>query len=93
MEPLNHNNLSQLTCKLHELVKVLDTEDGFPQLPEVELQHTGHRVDVVAVGHVGQGVLAPLEALAEIVNLRLKMMIQIKNIYKRKDVMGNSEGN
>ena len=88
-----HNNSSQLTCKLHELVKVLDTEDGLPQLPEVELQHPRHGVDVVAVGHVGQGVLAPLEALAEIVNLRLKMMIQIKNIYKRKDVMGNSEGN
>ena len=70
-----HNNSSQLTCKLHELVKVLDTEDGLPQLPEVELQHTGHGVDVVAVSHVGQGVLAPLEALAEIVNLRLKMKI------------------
>ena len=75
MERLNHNNSSQLTCKLHELVKVLDTEDGLPQLPEVELQHPGHGVDVVAVGHVGQGVLAPFKTLAEIVNLRLKMMI------------------
>ena len=62
-----------LTCELHELVKVLDAEDGLPELPEVELEHPGHGVDVVAVRHVRQGVLAPLKTLPEIVDLRLKM--------------------
>ena len=89
-----------LTCELHELVKVLDAEDGLPELPEVELEHPGHGVDVVAVRHVRQGVLAPLKTLPEIVYLRLKMEkfrtlcagLSLK-YNKRGDVMGDSGGN
>ena len=60
-----------LTCELHELVKVLDAEDGLPELPEVELEDAGHRVDVGGVGHVCRGVVAALKRLSEVVDLHL----------------------
>ena len=61
----------ELTCKFHELVEVLHGEHGVAELPQVELQHARHRVDVASVGHVGGGVLAPLERLPEVVDLEL----------------------
>ena len=54
------------------MVEVLDLEDGLPELPEVELEDAGHRVDVGGVGHVGQRVVAALEAVTEVVDLHLR---------------------
>ena len=53
------------------MVKVLYGEDRFPELSEVELEDAGHGVDVRGVGGVGQGVLAALESVAEMVDLDL----------------------
>ena len=67
----NRTHCQKLTCKFHELVEVLDGEDWLPELPQVELQHARHGVDVVTVRHVRQRVLAALERLAEIIYLGL----------------------
>ena len=65
-------HLILLTCELHEVVEVLDLEDGLPELPEVELEDAGDRVDVGGVGGVCEGVVAALEAVAEVVDLDLR---------------------
>ena len=54
------------------MVEVLDLEDGLPELSEVQFEGAGHRVDVGGVGHVDQGVVAALEAVAEVVDLHLR---------------------
>ena len=53
------------------MVEVLDLEDGLPELPEVELEDAGDGVDVGGVGGVCEGVVAALEAVAEVVDLDL----------------------
>lgn len=60
-----------LTGQLHELVEEEDGEERLPELPQVQFEDTGHRVDVGGVGDVGQRVLAALERLAEVVDLHL----------------------
>ena len=65
-------HLILLTCELHEVVEVLYLEDGLPELPEVELEDAGDGVDVGGVGGVCEGVVAALEAVAEVVDLDLR---------------------
>ena len=62
----------QLTCKLHELVKVLDREDWFSQLSQIQFENSSHRVDIIAISHVSQRILASLKWLTEVVDLGLK---------------------
>ena len=54
------------------MVEVLDLEDGLPELPEVELEDAGDGVDVGGIGGVCEGVVAALEAVAEVVDLDLR---------------------
>ena len=54
------------------MVEVLYLEDGLPELPEVELEDAGDGVDVGGVGGVCEGVVAALEAVAEVVDLDLR---------------------
>ena len=54
------------------MVEVLNLEDGLPQLAQVQLQDARHRVDVGGVRDVGQGVVAALEAVPEVVDLHLR---------------------
>ncbi len=65
----------RLTGKVHELVEVLDGEDWFAELAQVELEHAAHGVDVAGIGHVRQWVLAPLKRLAEVVDLHLQILL------------------
>ena len=67
--------LSRLTCKLHELVKVDDGKDWFSQLAKVKFENSGHRVDVGSVGHVGQWVVTTFKRVAEVVDLNLEQNV------------------
>ena len=64
---------SQLTCKLHELVKVDDGKDRLSKFSEVKFENSGNRVDVRGVGHVSQWVVAAFESVTEVVDLNLRI--------------------
>ena len=63
---------SQLTCKLHELVKVDNGKDRLSKFSEVKFENSGHRVDVRGVGHIGQRIVAAFESVTEVVDLNLR---------------------
>ncbi len=53
------------------MVEVLYGEHRFPQLPKVQLENPSHGVDVRGVRHIRQRILAPLEGVAEVIDLNL----------------------
>ena len=63
--------MKALTCQFHEVVKVLNVKEWFPEFPEVEFHHSRHRIDVGCVRHICQGVFALFESVPEVVNLDL----------------------
>ncbi len=63
--------LSILTCQLHEVVEILNGKHRLPEFSEVKFKHPGHGVDVRRIADVGQRILAPLEGIAEVVDLDL----------------------
>ena len=70
----------QLTCKLHELVKVLDREDWFSQLSQIQFENSSHRVDIIAISHVSQRILASLKWLTEVVDLGLEIKLFVTGV-------------
>ena len=53
------------------MIKVLNVEERFPELPEVEFHHSRHGIDVGCVCHICQGVLALFKSVTEVVDLDL----------------------
>ena len=66
-----------LTCKFHELVKVLDGEDWFPEFPEIELEHTSNRVYITCISYISKRVFSSLKCFTEVVYLHLGFLFTV----------------